>query len=396
MASSLGTLVCRRALFGLPMMVFADGACRAQGLDDVRAEWEPQAAEKREPHSGGGLLLCLEEVGGPTFVKKRVPLMFTEMARVARWDVLRISKRVGIEEEQALRFVADQVSRARAAGYSPIVAAGVRQGGWLALLAAGLRDVDATIALAPDIPTGLDRATGKSRRNLLADRLIDAKAKHIAAFFFDEDEQEPVRERRAIAVRRHLEATGATFMVADHRSGLQGLSADGGRFVRRYRDCLLQFIRDADLVAGEVRCSTSTGYAIGADIDFPAYDTFPREMPAGADPALAAFWGRWGGDDEIGTYLILQATQVRPKAVYFQIGFSDSPEIRPGATAMSRSVPFQLDGSGRRLYYKLGARHDLLVMTLKSATELEYEVRRSSSGPASIQRTSIRLGKRIH
>lgn len=105
--------------------------------------------------------------------------------------------------------------------------------------------------------------------------------------------------------------------------------------------------------------------------------------------------GRWEGDNEIGTYIILQATMVRPKVIYFQIGFSDSPEIRPGATATSRDVPFQFDGSGRRLYYKLSARHDLLTVTLKSATELDYAVQRSDSEPASIQKASTRLHKRI-
>jgi hypothetical protein len=386
--SSSGTIY-RRALLGLPVMLVIDGACRAQNLDDVRAEWETHTAEKH------GLLLCLEDGGGLSFAKKPIALMFTEMARVARWDVLRIRKRVGVEEEQILRFVADQASHARGAGYRRIVAAGIRQGGWLALLAAGLPDVDAAIALAPDIPAAFDRSADKRIRDLLAERLVHARTKRIAAFFFDEDRREIVEERRAIAIEHALQRTGATFMVADLQTALQGLSASGGRFVRRYRDCLLQFIQDADLAAGEVRCSTSSGYAVGADIDFPAYASFPREMPAGGDPAFAAAWGRWEGDDEIGTYLILQATLVRPKTIYFQIGFSDSPEIRPGATAVSRNVPFQFDGSGRRLYYKLAARHDLLALTLRSPTELEYEVQHSGSAPASIQKTSIRLRRRI-
>lgn len=61
---------------------------------------------------------------------------------------------------------------------------------------------------------------------------------------------------------------------------------------------------------------------------------------------------------------------------------------------MSGAAAFQLDGSRRRLYCKLSTRHDLLAMTLKSATELEYEVQRSSVDPASIQKSSIRLRKR--
>jgi hypothetical protein len=392
--SSAGAIIHRRALFGLPTMLVAAGAGRAQSLDDVRAEWERRTA-KRGPHLARGLLLCLEDDGGSNFVEEPIALMFAEMARVAQWDVLRISKPLGVDEEQVLRFVRDQASHARAAGYRRIVAAGVRQGGWLALLAAALPDVEAAIALAPDIPAWFDRSADKPTRDLLAERLVDARTKRIAAFFFDDDRREPVEERTAIAVKHALQRTGTTFMVADLQPALRGLWPDGGRFVRRYRDCLLQFIQDADLGAGEVRCSTSSGYAAGGDIDFPAYAGFPKEMPAGADPAFAAVWGRWEGDNEIGTYIILQATMVRPKVIYFQIGFSDSPEIRPGATAMSRDVPFQFDGSGRQLYYKLPARHDLLTMTLKSATELDYAVQRSGSEPASIQKASIRLHKRI-
>lgn len=184
-------------------------------------------------------------------------------------------------------------------------------------------------------------------------------------------------------------------MIVDRPPDLPAPSAaEGGRFVRRCRDCILQFIQRADLLAGEVQCPTSSGYAVGADIDFPAHTAFPKEMPANADPAFAPFWGRWEGDDEIGTYLIVQATAVRPKTIYFRIGFSDSPELGPPATAVSRDIAFQLDGSRRRLYYKPSARDDLLAMTLRSATELDYEVWRSSVAPASIHKLSIRLRMR--
>jgi len=92
--------------------------------------------------------------------------------------------------------------------------------------------------------------------------------------------------------KRALKAAGATFMITDRPPDMQGpWAAEGGRFVRRYRDCLLQFIQRADLPVGEVECSTSSGYAVGADIDFPAHTVFPKEMPPNADPAFAPFWG---------------------------------------------------------------------------------------------------------
>lgn len=386
--SNVGAIISRRALLALPTTLLADGSCRAQNPEHVWAEWETQA-QKRGPALANGLLLHFEEAEGSVPVKKPIALIFAEIARIARWDVLRIGKRAGVDDDHAIRLAANQVDRARAAGYGQIVAAGIRRGGWLALLAARLSDVDAAIALAPCVAAAFDL------HDLLADSPRGAKAKRIAAFFFDESPREQVEERRAMIVKRALQAAGATFMITDRPPDMQGASAaESGRFVRRYRDCLLQFIQRADLPVGEIECSTSSGYAVGADIDFPAHAVFPKEMPPNADPAFAPFWGRWEGDDKIGTYLILEATTIRPKTIYFRIGFSDSPEISPGATAVSRDVAFQLDGSRRRLYYKLSARHDLLAMTLKSATELEYEVQRSSVAPASIRKSTIRLRKR--
>jgi hypothetical protein len=387
--NSVGAIISRRALFALPATVLPYGLCRAENLGDVWAEWQKPAAEKRGPPLANGLLLHFEDSEASSPAKKPIALVFAEIARVARWDVLRIGKRADVEDEHAIRFAADQIGRARAAGYGQIVAGGIRRGGWLALLAARLLDVDAAIALAPHIATVFDA------HDVLVDSQAGAKAKRIAAFFFEEASLEHVGERQAIAVKHALQAAGATFMIVDRPPDLQEASAaEGGRFVRRYRDCLLQFIQRADSSAGEVQCLASSGYAVGADIDIPAHSVLPREMPADADPAFAPFWGRWEGDDEIGTYLILQAIAVRPKIIYFRIGFSDSPEIRPGATAVSRDVAFQLDGSRRRLYCKLPARHDLLAMTLKSATELEYEVQRTGDDPVAIHKSSIRLRKR--
>lgn len=384
-----------RALLVLPAILFVGYACQAQNLVDISSEWETRAVKRRGPQQAGGLLLHFERDEGSNSVKNPIALIFTEMARIAQWDVLRIKGRSGIEDKRILAFVEDQASKAREAGYRQIVVAGIRQGGWLALLAARLPGVDAAIALTPDIATEYGRPELERMRDMLAQKAIGAGAKRIAAFFFEGDLQDPVEERRAIVVQRALQETKSTFMVIDRPPDLQdSTTAESGRFVRRYRDCLLQFVQGADQSAGEVQCSVSSGYAVGADIDFPAYADLPKALPPGADPAFAPFWGRWEGDDAIGTYLILQTVDVRPKNIYFKIGFSDSPEIQPGATATSRMVDFQVDGSGRRLYHKLSTRHDMLTVTLRSATELEYEIQRSSAAPAFIQKSSIRLRKR--
>lgn len=119
--------------------------------------------------------------------------------------------------------------------------------------------VDAVIGLAPGTGSYTAQSPEKTR-DVLARLPAGAKAKRVAAFFFEGDRLEAVEERRAVAIRRGLQQSDSTFVIVDRPPDLYGHSAGGeGRFVRRYRDCLLKFVLDDDAPPGEVQCSRSSG-----------------------------------------------------------------------------------------------------------------------------------------
>jgi pimeloyl-ACP methyl ester carboxylesterase len=331
----------------------------------------------RGPQSAAGLLLYFHgNAGREDATKDPLPLIFTEMAKAATWDVVKINRRppvdVESEDDHVLQVVAERIALARQDGYKRIIVGGASRGGWLALLAATLPGVDVAVGLAPGT-TSYEPEVIRRTLGVLAQKLAAARAKRIAAFFFEGDPLEDLDERRAAVLRQALQGKGPAFMLVDRPADLAGHAGGAtGRFVRRYRDCLLRFIQNDGEPPGEVQCSTSSGYAIGSEIRFPASDSSFRTMPADGDPAFAPFWGRWEGDDEHGDYLIMEAGAASPKRIDFEMGFSDGPEkpIRRRGTA---DVPFEYDRACKCLYYELPARDGLIVIRVRSATELEYE-----------------------
>ena len=365
----------RRSLIALTGLPFAARVGRAQDFGFVWSEWETSAVEKRGPELAGGLLLYFHGFSGANVHRDPIPPIFVEMAKVAAWDVLRINRLPMVDgegyDDDILAVTANRITEARRAGYERIVVAGYSRGGWLALLAATLPDVDAAIGIASGTGSH-DPAERERTRDVLAQKLAGAWAKRVAAFFFDGDPvEEGLNERRAIAVRRGLLGSGSTFMVLDRPPDLRGHGAGAtGRFVRRYRDCLLRLVLDADRAAGEVQCSGSSGYAAGAEIGFPA-PAPTLELPPDANPAFAPYLGRWEGDDPYGAYLIVEAVHVQGKYVVLRTGFSEYHGAKH--PPWMRDYPFQLEEADGSIYCKSGG--DILTAKLKSATELHYELR---------------------
>jgi hypothetical protein len=156
---------------------------------------------------------------------------------------------------------------------------------------------------------------------------------------------------------------------------------------------LLEFVQTVDGRDGKLPCSRSTGYAVGAEIGFPAPDPALQKMPVNADPAFAPFWGRWEGDDEEGTYVILETVGVWVDNILVRIGISDGPGRGHHLPRVSTDAPFQLDGSRRRIYYKLFEGHpDMFVVKLTSESELEFMNQRT--GRSRLRKFNIRLHKR--
>src|SRR5260370_34387345 len=262
----------RRMLVVLAGLLLIEGAGCAQDFGFVWSEWETSVVERRGPERAEGILLYFHGYGVWHSYLNPILIILTERAKVAAWDVMRINRLpiADLEEQDAdiLGLVAKRIAEARRNGYKKIIVAGYSRGGWLALQAATLPDVDAVIGLAPGTGSH-QRAERERTRDVLAQKLAGARAKRIAAFFFEGDPVEELTVRRAVAVRRGLQSSGATFVVVDRPPDLRGHAAGGtGRFVRRYRDCLLQLVRDANQPAGEVPCSRSSGYSIGSDIGY--------------------------------------------------------------------------------------------------------------------------------
>lgn len=201
----------RRTLVVLAGLLLAASACRAQSPDPIWSQWETSAVETRGPEQAAGLLLYFHGFGSVDSFRDPIPSIFTEMARVATWDILRINRQrfadYEWEDDNILRFVAERIAEARWNGYKQIIVAGYSRGGWLALSAATLPDVDAAIGLAPG--TGRhDRADLERTRDLLAQGLSGAKAKRIATFFFEGDPVEELTVGRAVAVPRRPTSSG--------------------------------------------------------------------------------------------------------------------------------------------------------------------------------------------
>jgi pimeloyl-ACP methyl ester carboxylesterase len=205
----------RRTLVVLAGLLLTGSACRAQDFGFVWSEWERSAVERRGPERAEGLLLYFHGFGVQHAYLHPIPPIFTEMAKVAAWDVMRIN-RLPIADSEAqdddiLGLVAKRIAEGRRNGYKKIIVAGYSRGGWLALLAATLPDVNAAIGLAPGTGS-YEQVEMERTRDVLAQKLAGARAKYVAAFFFEGDPGEDLSERRAVAVRHGLQK------MADRRS----------------------------------------------------------------------------------------------------------------------------------------------------------------------------------
>jgi pimeloyl-ACP methyl ester carboxylesterase len=373
-------------LLALIAVLLVDGIQRAESHDGIGSKWETAAIDHRGPDAANGLLLYFHGYNGRDEVaQKPLPELLIQMARVAEWDVLRINRAAAVDHESdddhILQFVADRIAGERAKGYKQVIVAGASRGGWLALLAATLPAVDAAIALAP-VTVSYNVTDLRRTRDALAQKLATAKVGRIAAFFFDGDPAEDVSERRAVVLRRALQANGATFMLVDRPPGLYGHGAAiHEEFVDHYRDCLLQFVRNPDQPAGEVRC-------IGAESAGLA------GPPADAYPPLTPYWGRWQGVDEIGAHVTMEALDIRVNAILFYFIRSPRPGSDFGMLA-GLQLPFQFDAAQRRLFNKLPKGHDMLLARLASATELEVELRLGDPWRPQIWRSQAVLRKQI-
>jgi pimeloyl-ACP methyl ester carboxylesterase len=244
---------------------FLAAETRAQWF--VWSTWDAKYSERRGPQSADGLLVYLHGRTPGNLDTLPIPGVFVQMARTARWDILRVNRLPHIdahwEDDGLLKFLSAEIERARRDGYGRVIIAGHSRGGWLALSAASLSSVDGVIGLAPGTldftAESLKESSLMWQRDELARRLLAAEAKRIAVFFFDGDPFDQIAEGRAAATRRALQATASSFLIVERPPALKGHMAAWERnFSRDYADCLLRFMRAAVSV-GENQCGVPRG-----------------------------------------------------------------------------------------------------------------------------------------
>lgn len=340
-----------RTLLAILVWISSTHALRAQ--DFMWSQWETTAVRQKGPEAADGLLVYFHGYGPAAADKLPIVPFFVEVARAANWDILRINRLPFVDIDSAdadiLAVAEAKVEEARRMGYRRVVLGGHSRGGWLALLGASLPNVDGVIGLAPASPWFRNESPDRQAA-ILAARLSQARVPRIAAFFFDGDPIENTSESRALMFQRVLETSGSSFLLVDRPPDLVGHNAaEHGRFTRRYRDCVVEFLRVAALPAGAVPCAPpKDDYALGAEIDFPAALPPVRYLD-GADRSLDAYVGRWQGDDQAGGYVIMQAIEIGPDHVLFQFGHS--PPVGFGTRGSVREFSFRKNDASDGLKY---------------------------------------------
>jgi pimeloyl-ACP methyl ester carboxylesterase len=350
-AAYLSRMQTMRTMLALLVWLASTHALRAQ--DFIWSQWETTAVRQKGPEAADGLLVYFHGYGPAAADRLPIVPFFVEIARAANWDILRINRLPFVDIDTAdadiLSVAEARVAEARRKGYRRVVLGGHSRGGWLALSGASVANVDGVIGLAPASPLYRNDSPDRDAA-ILAARLSQARVPRIAAFFFEGDPAEDTSGGRALTIQRALEASGSSFLLVDRPPDLVGPRAvEYGRFTRRYRDCVVEFLRAAALPAGAVPCTPSRGhYALGAEIDFPAALPPVRHLE-GADRALDSYVGRWQGDDQAGGYVIMQAIEVGSAHVLFQFGHS--PPVGFGARGSIRELSFRKDDASDGLKY---------------------------------------------
>ena len=375
----------------LAILVWLSSTHALRAHDFIWSQWETTAVRQKGSEAAEGLLVYLHGDGSDAADGLPIVPFFVEVARAANWDILRINRLPFVDTDTAdagiLAVVEAKVEEARRAGYRRVVLGGHSRGAWFALSGASLANVDGVVGLAPASSLYGNESPDRTAA-ILAARLSQARAPRIAAFFFDGDPSEDTLERRAHMVQRALEPSGSSFLIVDRPPDLSGHGAAGyGRFTRRYRDCVVEFLRVPALPMGAAACtSTKNGYAHGADIGFPAALPPVRHLQ-GADGSLDAYIGRWQGDDRAGGYVIMQAIEVGPDHVLFQFG--QSPYVGSPGRASVREFSFRKDKASDGLKYTDDGNRIAVTARLLPAGLLQLELRAAVPRPGQTSRQFV-------
>lgn len=316
---------CARGLLAFSVLLMHCFAVRAE---TIWSKWETSVPARHGPTLAKGALLYLPDAPADA-PEVAISLPIREIARLARFDVLKLGWHTNALETDVIRFAADAVAELQRQHYAWVMIAGEGKQGALAIAVAGVAAVDRLLVLGP-----LDRPTADLERLLSASRAgrigIVASRQEVVAF------------RDAL---RRGDRSDRTYMLIDTSQDIPSTRREApGRFTRRYRDCLMRIAAWSGLSPGELTCDPTSGYARGREIGFE--DDAPLAAGhASVGSVLKPFVGRWHGEDERGAYMILSAIRAQSGSgtIDFRRGYSPAPGA-PGAGPRTDEVRCKLTG----------------------------------------------------
>jgi dienelactone hydrolase len=277
------------------------------------------------------------------------------------WDTFRLNRmRDGDTLQDSTRALVRQIHQLKENGYRKIVLAGQSFGGFLSLMAADASDeVFAVVGTAPAAFGSFSEFYDSWRRNAtnLYPLLETVKRARVMLFFFHGDDFDP--GGRGERAREILSAHKIDHVVVDQPPFLTGhWAASTGLFVRRYGDCIRDFIEAATLKGNE-DCGGSWGQSPSKQIAFPGnYDPMPatKDGFAGGN----AFIGKWYGFYGNGREVLLAVEKIRQDEV----------------TAIYALGPGLQDGQNAEWVRRNGhLADDALVFKEKGRNTLKYRLR---------------------
>ena len=367
---SSGFLV-RRGLAFVALLLWAAGPTPARA-DEAIAFRPDDSSKPLGPEVAAGALIYLHgsRPGGPPasiamdFDGARrppeaplgpLPFGFTDFARQMKLDTFVVVRSpaydISRHNDEIAIFITKQIEQLADRGYRSVYLSGTSRGGWLAAEVATRSPRLAGILIAAPGDTDLSGSSLLAQRDKLAGLLAQTKVKRVFVAFFEDDPREAVP--RGNAAKAALEQAGVSFFILDRPAGLLGHSGIGyGRFVRRYRDCLVEFFTSTVPANRGFDCAPGGPYASGADIKFPPYRP-SMQVPSFAAEPLRRFVGRWEGDNEGGAYMIFASTEIGERGIILLTGYSPYPHA--SATAWVRELKFTLEKDDLSIRYDAGS-----------------------------------------
>lgn len=290
-----------------------------------------------------------------------VPVGFADFGRQMKLDTFVVVRSPAYDlsrhNDLIAIFVTEQIERLAKQGYRSIYLAGSSRGGWLAAETATRSPHLAGLLIAAPGDAHLTEPSLIAQRDSFAELLSQTKAKRVFVAFFEDDPREAIP--RGPAARAALEKAGVPSFVLDRPPGVLGHSAIGsGRFVRRYRECLVEFFTSASPSKSGFDCAPGGPYASGADIRFPPYRP-SMQVPSFAPESLARFVGRWEGDNEGGAYMIFVSTEMGERSITLLTGYSPYPQA--SVPTWVRELRFTIEKDGVSIRFDAGSRGSMVL-----------------------------------